>query len=345
MKPATSPRAPLDARLLRIDPCAGTFADASVRDLPSMFRAGDLLVVNDAATFPASLPGAGPSGRPLEVRLVAEREDGAWDAVLFGPGSWRTATENREPPEPIDVGDSLRLGPDLSARVTDLSPLSRRLVTIRFDVPRERLWPLLYATGHPVQYSYLSRDLALRDVQTRFATRPVAAEPPSAGRPLTWSTLLALKGAGVGIAPLTHATGLSATGDPELDRALPLPERFEIPGATLGAIRAAKERGGRVVAGGTTVARALEGAARLGNADLTPRGVTDLVLGPDTEPRVVDGLLSGVHEPGSSHYAVLGAFVPEELLAAAAAHAEAAGYLCHEFGDSTLVLGDSQGAL
>ncbi len=274
MNPATSPRPPLDARLLRIDTCAGSFADASVRDLPSMLRAGDLLVVNDAATLPASLDGTGPSGRPLEVRLAAEREDGSWEAVLFGAGDWRTPTERRESPEVVEAGDGLRLGPALGARVTDVSPISRRLVTIRFDVPRARLWPLLYASGRPVQYSYLSRDLSLSEVQTSYAARPVAAEPPSAGRPLTWSTLLALKRRGVGVASLTHAAGLSATGDPELDRALPLPERFEIPAATLEAVWRSKARGGRLVAAGTSVARALEGAARLGGpGDLAPRGL------------------------------------------------------------------------
>jgi len=161
---------------------------------------------------------------------------------------------------------------------------------------------------------------------------------PSAGRPLRWEILLALRARGIGFAHLTEAAGLSSTGDPAIDALLPFPERFEVPEATAGAVSATRAAGGRVVAVGTSVARALEGAALERGTLVAGSGVTDLLIGPGYRPRVVDGLLTGAHEPAASHYALLHAFAPAALLSRASEHAERSGYLTHEFGDSWLVL-------
>jgi S-adenosylmethionine:tRNA ribosyltransferase-isomerase len=212
-------------------------------------------------------------------------------------------------------------------------------VDLSFDRAGAELWSALYAAGRPVQYSYLTRDLALADVQTPIAGRPWAVEMPSAARTVTVSLLRALRARGVGLAALTHGAGLSATGDPILDAALPLPERYEIPDATAAAIAGTRLRGGRVVAVGTTVVRALEGSAVQNHGEVRAgAGVTDLRIGASHVPAVVDGLLSGLHEPGSSHFELLTAFAPRAFLEGAARHAEAAGYLAHEFGDACLVL-------
>jgi S-adenosylmethionine:tRNA ribosyltransferase-isomerase len=177
-------------------------------------------------------------------------------------------------------------------------------------------------------------------VQTPYASRPWAAEPPSAGLPLTAHILAALRARGVAIARITEAAGLSATGDPAIDAALPFPERYEIPEATVLAIARARASGGRVIAGGTTVLRALEGAAAWGGGDLVAgSGVTDLRVGAGFTPLVVDGILTGIHEPGTSHYELMRAFLPDAALETSLAHAEDAGYLGHEFGDLCLVLG------
>jgi S-adenosylmethionine:tRNA ribosyltransferase-isomerase len=151
--------------------------------------------------------------------------------------------------------------------------------------------------------------------------------------------LLALRDRGVSIAAITHAAGLSSTGDAALDAALPLPERFDIPQATVQAVERSRAAGGRVIAVGTTPVRALEGAAmQHGGALVAGRGMTELVIGPGYQPRIVHGLLTGVHKPGASHYALLQAFAGAGLLSQATAHSEAAGYLSHEFGDSWLLL-------
>ncbi len=339
MTPATWPRDDaLRERMLHVDRRAGSLRDALIADLPGLLRPGDLLVVNDAATLPASLQGRTSGGEPVEARLVAELEGGAFRAVLFGPGDWRTPTEHRAPPPALREGERLSFG-ELSAAIERVSPVSPRLVELRFEEPRDRLWPLLYRIGHPVQYSYERAPLEAWHVQVPYASLPWAAEMPSAGRPLRWEVLLELPRRGIAVASVTHAAGLSSTGDPALDAALPLPERFAVPAATARAVGRARAAGGRVIAVGTTAVRALEGAAlRNGGRLVESAGETDLIVGPGYRPAVVDGLLTGVHEKTASHYALLHAFAPAELLARAHAHSERNGYLTHEFGDSWLLL-------
>jgi S-adenosylmethionine:tRNA ribosyltransferase-isomerase len=338
--PATWPRPePREDRLLRIDPEGDTWRDARLGDLPGELRAGDLLVVNDAATLPASLRARGPAGEELEVRLAGLGGGGEWWAVLFGAGDWRTRTEDRPHPPPLAPGDRITIGDDLAAEVRRVDSASSRLVALAFDREGAPLWAALYRHGRPVQYSHLRAPLHLWHVQTGYAARPWAVELPSAGRALTAEMRRELVERGVRLAALTHAAGLSSTGDAALDARLPLPERFEIPPRTVAAVAQARARGGRVVAVGTTAVRALEGQAALHGGRLAAGGgVTDLAVGGSHRLLVVDGLLTGLHEPGTSHFELLQAFAPPDLLRAAHAHAEAAGYLAHEFGDSSLIL-------
>jgi S-adenosylmethionine:tRNA ribosyltransferase-isomerase len=343
VKPGTWPRdEPLEERLLVLDPVAGRWRDARVRDLPHALRAGDLLVVNDAATVPASLRATTRSGAPVELRLAARHPTGRWTAVLFGAGDWHTRTEHRPAPPEVVPGDALRIAPELEATVEHVDPDRPRLLHVRFSLDGAPLWVALYRHGHPVQYAHVPRALDVWHVQTPFAARPWAVEMPSAGRPLTWGLLADLRARGVRLATITHAAGLSSTGDVELDASLPLPERFDVPGATVRAIAEARARGGRVVAAGTTVVRALEGCALLHGGELVAgEGTTDLRIDAHFRPRIVDGLLTGLHEIGSSHRALMQAFAPEALLARAWDHAEASGYVDHEFGDECLVIAES----
>jgi S-adenosylmethionine:tRNA ribosyltransferase-isomerase len=223
--------------------------------------------------------------------------------------------------------------------VAAVSPISPRLVDLRFDRTGAALWSRLYRAGRPVQYAHVAAELALWHVQTRYAARPCAAELPSAGRPLAWELLLELRRRGVAFARVTHAAGLSSTGDAALDEALPLPERFEIPPETELAVARARASGARVVAVGTSVVRALEGAAaQSGGVLRAGAGRTGLRIGPGFRPAVADGLLTGMHEPTASHFALLQAFAPGALIERAYDHAARAGYLGHEFGDSNLIL-------
>jgi S-adenosylmethionine:tRNA ribosyltransferase-isomerase len=337
---AAEPRDDRDrTRLLVIDPCSGQRQDGQIADLPRYTRPGDLLVLNDAATLPGSLQALGSAGEDVELRLVGPGEGERFWAVAFGAGDYHTRTEDRAAPPPLPAGSELQIGPRLRAKVLTISSISPRLVELAFTLSGAALWAELYARGAPIQYAHHPRDLPLWSVQTAYASRPWAAEMPSAGRPLSFSTLLALRRQGVSLLLLSHAAGLSATGDPALDAALPLPERYEIPGETAQAIERARGHGGRVIAVGTTVVRALEGAAAKSGGRLTPGADwTDLRIGPGFRPQIVSGILTGMHSPAESHFALLRAFASEAQLTAAFEHAECAHYLAHEFGDVSLVL-------
>lgn len=337
MTPARGPRS--DLRLLVLEPRHGAWSDAALDDLPRLLAPGDLLVVNDAATLPAALPARTSSGEPIELRLAGQDPPDFW-AVAFGAGDWRQRTEDRPAPPVVAKGSTVFVGGPggdaLPAAVREVSPLSPRLLRLRFAAGDDGLWPALYRHGRPVQYSYLSQPLDLWDVQTPYHARPWAMEMPSAGRGLTLPRLFALRRAGVRVAALTHAAGLSSTGDPALDAALPLPERYEIPPGTVRAVEETRAAGRRVVAVGTTVVRALESAAA-GGSLRAGAGTATLRIGPGFRPRVVDGLLTGVHDDGTSHFELLKAFAPEPLLERALRHARDEGYLGHEFGDVLLV--------
>ncbi|HEV2860586.1 MAG TPA: S-adenosylmethionine:tRNA ribosyltransferase-isomerase [Pyrinomonadaceae bacterium] len=331
---------PPDAKLLVVD--ASRHIDHAPRaSFVEYLRPGDVVIANDAATLPASLAGhhAG-TGAPVEVRLAGRpslrpEDVGHFIAVVFGAGDYRTRTEDRPAPPPMAEGDRLVLGP-LSATVERLSG-HPRLVSLRFDGSADEVWSGLARHGRPIQYAHVASPLALWDVWTRIAGPPVAFEPPSAGFALDWHTLAELRGRGAEFATITHAAGISSTGDEELDRLLPFDEPYRIPEATARAVSRAKSKGRRVIAVGTTVVRALEHAAagdgrvRAGEAVATQR------LGPSTRLRVVDAILSGTHEPGTSHYELLRAFLDDATLRRATAELEVRGYRTHEFGDSVLI--------
>jgi S-adenosylmethionine:tRNA ribosyltransferase-isomerase len=312
---------------------------SSFADLPRFLRAGDLVVVNDAATLPASLRGQTERGDAIELRLSAPVDGNRLVGVLFGTGDHRTRTEHRPAPPIIAVGELVRFGEGEHALHARVVALDGRRIELETRERGDELWQAIYASGAPVQYAHRPELLPLYAVQTAYAARPWAAEMPSAGRPLTWDILLALRRAGVQIATLTHAAGLSATGDDALDRALPWPERYEIPERTAALVAETKARGGRVIAIGTTVVRALESSA-LGNDGrvVAGEGVATLRLDAAYRLRVVDGLVSGLHAPGESHFDLLCAFAPRERLTAAIELAALHGLSSHELGDACLVL-------
>jgi S-adenosylmethionine:tRNA ribosyltransferase-isomerase len=341
MKAATrAQRRPHDAKLLVVD-AAGRLEHAPRVYLADFFAPGDLLVANDAATLPASLRGQHrPTQRTIEVRL-AGRASLAVDAVhefvaiVFGAGDHRTRTEDRPAPPPLQAGDQLALGP---LRAVVLRTLDHpRLVALRFVGTADEIWAGIARHGKPIQYAHLAEPLAVWDTWTQVAALPVAFEPPSAGFVLDWALLDALKARGVGFATLTHAAGISSTGDPALDARLPFDEPYHLPAATVRAIARAQAIGGRIVALGTTVTRALEHAASRDGLLRAGEGLADQRIGPHTRLRVVDAILSGTHEAGSSHHELLRAFVDDTVLRRADDALERHGYRTHEFGDSVLI--------
>lgn len=305
-------------------------------------RPNDLVIANDAATLPASLTGIHEqTGKPIEVRLAGRHSLNPMDvksfrAIVFGEGDFHLRTEDRPLPPSLQIGDSLLLGP---LRATVEEQLGHpRLVSLLFDGTPDQIWAGLASHGKPIQYSHIQTSLELWDVWTRIAGPPVAFEPPSASFILDWHVLSDIREHHAAFATITHAAGISSTGDEDLDHLLPFDEPYHIPSATAEAVELARRHGGRVIAVGTTVVRALEAAATTDGHLGHGAGVAKGKIGPATRLRVVDAILSGTHEPGTSHYELLRAFLEDSTLERATGELIARDYKTHEFGDSVLIL-------
>ena len=338
---AVAVQRPPDARLMVVD-ASGQVVHTRRADFLALVHRGDVVIANDAATLPASMSGVHvATGRSIELRLAARpsllpQDIDRFTAVAFGAGDFRTPTESRPLPPRFSVGDSLQLGP-LRAVVRAILD-HPRLIEVTFEGSAQQIWEGLARHGRPIQYSYLADPLAMWDTWTTIASRPVAFEAPSAGFLLDWRLVDTLRARGATFVTLTHAAGISSTGDARLDAMLPLAEAYEIPERTAHAIEAARRRDGRIIAVGTTVLRALEDAASNDGSVRAGRAVATLRIGPLTRLRVVDALVTGQHEPGTSHYELLRAFHDEEVLRQAIAEAEMHEYRTHEFGDSLFIV-------
>ncbi len=215
--------------------------------------------------------------------------------------------------------------------------LGSRLWLAAFELP-EGVESYLTRHGRPISYGYVPQEWPLATYQTVFA-RPgpdglASAEMPSAGRPFDDRLVTDLVTSGIVVAPITLHTGVSSLEAGEG----PLPERYDVPATTARLVNQTREAGGRIVAVGTTVTRALETVADLNGRVTAGSGWTDLVLGPDRPARVVNGLVTGWHDPQASHLLLLEAVAGAALVQQAYAEAVDAGYLWHEFGDSALLL-------
>jgi S-adenosylmethionine:tRNA ribosyltransferase-isomerase len=329
-------------RLLLLDRATGAVSHHRFHQLPQLLGPGDLLVVNDSRTLPASLLGRTAAGVQLEIRLAA-RAGERWAALPLGvPGDGRdpalVPTDARPPAPPLPPGERLSFAGGLGATVLGRHEEAAPLVWLAFDADGERLAEALHRAGRPVRYAYVPQPWPLHHYQTLFAASPGSAEMASAGRPFTLQTLRSLRERGIALATISLHAGLSTYGDPGTDRRFVPAEPYQVPAATAAAVAACRAAGGRVVAVGTTVVRALETAAGDDGGVVAGAGVTRLRIGPGHRLRAVGGLLTGLHEPEASHLDLLGAFVDPPALERAYDAALAAGYLWHEFGDVCLVL-------
>jgi len=300
----------------------GEITHHAFADLPGLLLPGDLLVVNTSGTLPAAVS----TGNGLRVHFSTPLPDGSWLAEL------REVTGHATRPcAGGSPGQEFRLpgGAWLSLR----QRVTGRLWRVRLSTA---VVPYLLRHGRYIHYSYVERDWPAQAYQTVFAATPGSAEMPSASRPFTPEMVTRLVVRGVTIAPVTLHTGVSSLeGDEE-----PYPEPYDVPPATARLVNATRQAGGRVIALGTTVVRALESAALNGpGAELAAAsGWTHHVVTPDTGVRVVNGLFTGLHEPRSSHLHMLNAFAGEPLLRRCYAAALDHSYLWHEFGDVHLLL-------
>ena len=297
------------------------------RDLPDLLEPSDLLVVNESATLPASLPATGRVG-PFRLHLSTRYAADLWVAE----SRWDF---DRPGPVPLPLGESFDLA-GLSARRVSPFPGAPRLsfYQISGDLPGA-----MARSGRPIRYGYLAHEYPLETYQTVFSRIPGSAEMPSAGRPFTPAVVGRLEGSGIRIAPILLHTGVSSLElDPAHPEEIPIyPEPFEVPSGTADLVNRTRSEGGRVIAVGTTVVRALESAVD-GERVRPVRGFTRLYLRPGRAARIVDGLLTGFHEARTTHLELLASVAGVEPLRLAYRAAVDGGYLWHEFGDSHLIL-------
>jgi S-adenosylmethionine:tRNA ribosyltransferase-isomerase len=327
--PAEARGAARDAvRLLVAEP--GGISHATFRDLPQHLRAGDVVVVNNSATVAGEIDAVGPRG-PVVLHLAAPLDDGSWIVeVRTAPDAARSV---------LDAAAGHRFaGGGLEVRLLEPYPRPGSSPTGHGN----RLWRVrvlgdlqahLAGAGRPIAYGYLDRRYPLTAYQSVFSTVPGSAEMPSAGRPFTRSLVTELVSRGVAVAPITLHTGLSSQEAGEA----PQPERFEVSESTARLVNVVRAGGGRVVAAGTTVTRALESAV-VGDRLVARRGWTGRVVTPAEPPLVVTGLITGWHDPQASHLLLVEAVAGADLTQRAYDAAVAGRYLWHEFGDSALLL-------
>jgi S-adenosylmethionine:tRNA ribosyltransferase-isomerase len=332
-------------RLLAADRGSGGIRHGRFHDLASFLEPGDCLVLNASRTLPASLPalltspppfhpdGPGMAGSsrtaPVEVRLARRIASDTYLALLLDPFGNPMASA---------VG-ILRFRDGLEARLDGPGSAHPRLHRLRFPLEGSALMERLSPLGQPVRYWYAERPWELDRYQTVFAREPGSMEMPSAGRAFTWRMLLDLRRRGIQTAYLVLHAGLSSYMDAEFDATHPISvEPYRISPGAAAAVNAAKARGGRIVAVGTTVVRALESAVGPEGMVLPGEATTALRITAGHRLRVADGLITGFHEPEASHLDLLSAFLPPRRLRAVYDAALREGYLWHEFGDINLIL-------
>ena len=336
LAPALEAHEPPEARGLARDEVrllVARLSDASIShhtfaDLPDLLEPGDVVVVNISATIPAALPGTRQDGANIMVHFAtrAPHLDDDWRVIEI-----RSADGTK--PMRLRAGERLKLRGGALLDLVAPYASGQRLMLAHFrgetlvDEHLER-------HGEPIRYSHVQRPWPLEAYQNVYAISPGSAEMPSAGRPLTRELISRLVAREIAVTPITLHCGVSSPESHEP----PFPEWYEVPERTAELIAAARGRGGRVIAVGTTVVRALESAGGPERCSCARSGWTGLVVTPERGVSIVDGLITGWHEPEASHLQLLEALTGPELLARSYDAALDAGYLWHEFGDSHLIL-------
>ncbi len=315
-------------RLLVLPRFSGPVTHTRFDEIGDFLRAGDLLVVNNSRTIPGLLRARNEWGEPVEVRLAHQRESDRWDALLL---NGRTHIGQ--------VGMRLDFGDGLTGYVESVNPELPFLWRLHFSTCCLELLDHIYRLGEPIRYNYVRDALPIDLYQTVYATTPGSIEMPSAGRALTWELLLNLRRRGVGMAALCLHTGLSSTRDDAIDATHPnYDEEYRVSAETAQVVNETHARGGRVVAVGTTVVRALETVAQQDGTISPAHALTRLHIDARHKLRAVDALITGLHEQQASHLDLLSAFVEPRRLEWAYNEAIEQGYLWHEFGDLNLII-------
>ncbi len=320
-------------RLMITHRANGKVTHTNFNKLGDFLEKDDLLVFNSSRTLPASLKGCkAPQGPCMEVRLAQHFPDDSWLALIlcqhgdpFGCG--------------LHEGMTIDFGMDLIAEVEKMDDRIPRLWKLHFSKKGSEFIDLIYRIGQPIRYDYISYPLELDYYQTVFAKDPGSSEMPSAGRAFTWKMLFELKQQGIGLAYITLHTGLSSYADDLFYREHPVSEEeYFISKDTADKINATLDKKGKIIAIGTTVVRALESSVTENNRVEQGHRYTRLHITGSHKLQIVDGILTGFHEPEASHLDLLNAFLSAHQINSAYEQAINRGYLWHEFGDLNLIV-------
>jgi S-adenosylmethionine:tRNA ribosyltransferase-isomerase len=303
------------------------------KDLEDFLEAGDVLVINTSGTMNAALEAEREDGTMLELHLSTRLPADLWIVELRR--STGTATE---PFRCVEAGETVRLPEGATATLHTPyagGPTSSgvRLWISTLDLPSP-LDEYLDRHGFPIRYGYVRESWPVSYYQTVYATETGSAEMPSAGRAFTPELITRLISRGVQFAPLTLHTGVASLEDDEP----PYEEFYRVPPDTARLVNAARAAGRRVVAVGTTAVRALETVTDDAGTTHPGEGWTPLVVTPERPVRSVSAMLTGLHEPRSSHLAMLEALAGRRHLRVTYGEALREAYLWHEFGDLHLIL-------
>lgn len=319
-------------RLMAIDRSTHQVEHTRFDRLGEFLRPGDLLVFNTSRTLPAAIDGCVPNGSCMQVRLAQHLPDDSWLALMLCQQGEPFACGLR-------CGLEIDFGHGLTGIVCDRDEQIPRLWKLRFSRSGTELIDLFYRLGQPIRYEYVAAPWDLDYYQTVYAKEPGSAEMPSAGRAFTWKLLFDLKRRGIETAHIVLHTSLSSYMDDELDAQHPASEEeYFISELAADKINRTHEQGGRVIAVGTTVVRALESVADNIGKVKPGHGYTRLHVTAEHQLKTLDGLLTGLHEPEASHLDLLSAFLPPAQIQEAYAEAVQQGYLWHEFGDLNLIV-------
>jgi S-adenosylmethionine:tRNA ribosyltransferase-isomerase len=318
-----------DAVRLLVSAGRRTPVHATVDRLAEFLRPGDLVVVNTSATVPAALDATTPDGERVVVHVSTELPSALWLVEVRRP----VAGGSTEPHDGDFSSTTLAVAGGAEVAILGRTPGSLRLwaADVRTD---GTLVDHLVRHGRAIRYRYVPRQWPIEAYRNAYADERGSAEMPSAGRPVTAEVITSLVSHGIGVSPLVLHTGVASLEHHEA----PYPERYRVSPVTARRVNETHAAGGRVVAIGTTVVRALETATDDDGVTHPGEGWTDLVVTPERGVRAVDGLLTGWHEPAATHLLMLEAVAGREALELAYAAALEAGYRWHEFGDSHLLL-------
>ena len=306
----------------------GELVHTRFRQLPDFLNPGDLVVVNTSGVLAAAVNGVTEHGERLVVHLSTKLTTDRWVVEFRRPVDFTSERWGANaPPTRVALGEGALLDLIGPHRHSD------RLFVARLTLPMPDLdW--INQNGRPIRYSYVDQPWPLAMYQNVYANEPGSAEMPSAGRPFTPQLITRLVAKGVTVAPIVLHTGVASL---EADET-PYPEYARVPTTTAALVNLTREMGGRVIAVGTTVVRALESAGdSYGNVEAYD-GWTDLIITPERGVRFVDGLITGWHEPEASHLLMLEAIAGRALLEQSYDASLAEGYLWHEFGDTHLIV-------